>query len=207
MILYLVFLGLVCAREALGGPELEFIKAYYDKVPYMDIRYKAGGSPKVGRVRFKLHWSTTPYTVLNFAVFLAGKNPYVKASHSYKNNAFHRIIPTFMMQGGDITHADGTGGTSIYGPSFEDENFKHKHEPGVLSMANRGPDTNSSQFFITFGSYPHLDGLHVVFGKVLDTESWDVVKDIEKENASSPQSPVEIVECGFLERTEREAVF
>lgn len=111
----------------------------------------------------------------------------------------HRIIPQFMCQGGDITHGSGRGGESIYGTRFEDENFIYKHDtPGLLSMANAGPGTNGSQFFITTVACPWLDGKHVVFGKVV--EGYDVVKKMEQNGTASgtPRVPIQVEDCGEL---------
>merc|ERR1712151_74288 len=116
----------------------------------------------------------------------------------YKGSIFHRIIPSFMCQGGDFTNGDGTGGESIYGEKFADENFKIKHsKPGLLSMANAGKDTNGSQFFLTTKETPHLDGKHVVFGEVLEGYS-EVVKKMEAVGSSSgtPSKTIVIEDCG-----------
>merc|ERR1719265_1596072 len=121
----------------------------------------------------------------------------------YKDTIFHRIIPNFMIQGGDLTRGDGTGGESIYGAKFADENFNLKHTgPGILSMATAGPNTNGSQFFITTVKTSWLDNRHVVFGKVID--GMDVVQAVEAVGTQSgkPSKPVTLVDSGELTTTE-----
>jgi peptidylprolyl isomerase len=134
---------------------------------------------------------TVPETAKNFMTICRGNDK--NKALTYSGSPFHRVIPGFMLQGGDITKGDGTGGLSIYGDKFKDENFKLKHtEPGLLSMANAGPNTNGSQFFITTAVTPWLDGRHVVFGKVMDKSSMEIVKKIEEQGSQSGKTKVPI---------------
>lgn len=164
---------------------------------FFDI--EIGGRP-AGRITMEL-FPDVPNTAENFRALCTGERGMGQSGRPlhYKGCAFHRIIPNFMCQGGDFTRGDGTGGESIYGSRFRDENFKHRHtEPGLLSMANAGPNTNGSQFFLTTVPCPWLDGKHVVFGRVID--GMPVVRAMEQQGTQSgrPSSPVVIANCGQL---------
>lgn len=159
------------------------------------------GKMKAGRIVMELLADSTPKTAENFRALCTGEKGIGnlgKPLH-YKGSGFHRIIPNFMCQGGDFTKGNGTGGESIYGAKFADENFKLKHTtPGILSMANAGANTNGSQFFITTTRTPWLDGKHVVFGKVVD--GYGVVEEMEKVGSESGQTSERVVieDCGEI---------
>lgn len=163
----------------------------------MDI--SIGGQP-AGRLTFEL-FGDTPRTSENFRCLCTGERGMGQSGRPlhFRGSKFHRIIPQFMCQGGDFTRGDGTGGESIYGSRFQDENFNRRHtEPGLLSMANAGPNTNGSQFFITTVATPWLDGKHVVFGKLV--EGMDLLRRMEScgSRDGRPSQEVAITECGQL---------
>jgi peptidylprolyl isomerase len=181
---------LLCAAAFANDLEAITHKVYFD--------VEIGGQP-AGRILMGLFGNTVPKTVENFRALCTGEKGIGKSGKKlhFEGSSFHRIIPQFMIQGGDFTHGNGMGGESIYGGKFNDENFKIKHKaPGYLSMANAGPNTQGSQFFITTVQTPWLDGKHVVFGKVI--EGYDVVQKMEKVGSQSgkPSKTVRILESG-----------
>ncbi|AGV15374.1 peptidyl-prolyl cis-trans isomerase, variant [Cryptococcus neoformans var. grubii H99] len=158
---------------------------------YFDI---AINNAPAGRITFKLFDDVVPKTARNFRELCTGQNGF-----GYAGSGFHRVIPQFMLQGGDFTNHNGTGGKSIYGNKFADENFKLRHDrPFLLSMANAGPNTNGSQFFITTVVTSWLDGKHVVFGEV--SSGQDLVKKIESYGSDSgkPKAKVTITGSGTV---------
>jgi len=155
-----------------------------------------------GRVVIGLFGDDLPLTTANFRALCTGERGTGKSGVplSYKGSIFHRVIPGFMLQGGDFTNEDGTGGESIYGEKFRDEAFKFRHDaPGILSMANSGKNTNGSQFFITTVATPHLDGKHVIFGRVV--EGMELVKKIEGygSQGGATKARISIRDCGELD--------
>lgn len=168
--------------------------------PRVFFDLKIGDSEETKRVEFELFKDKVPKTAENFRALCTGEKSTESNKLYFKNSIFHRIIKDFMMQGGDFENANGTGGSSIYGKKFEDEKFAYKHtRGGLLSMANSGPNTNGSQFFITFKETPWLDGKHVVFGKVISGfEHCKEVEAIESDSQDKPLKPVVIIDCGEI---------
>jgi len=164
--------------------------------PKVALDVTIDGKP-AGTLTLELFADVVPKTAENFRALCTGEKGMGKSGKplSYAGTPFHRIIPGFMIQGGDFTRGNGTGGESIYGEKFADENFNLKHTgPGILSMANAGPNTNGSQFFITVAETPWLDGKHVVFGKVVD--GMDVLKKMEEQGTRSGQTKSDVALAG-----------
>lgn len=162
-------------------------------IVFLDVALgRYGDATKLGRILIELKADSVPKTADNFKQ-LCTKEP----GQGYKASTFHRVIPDFMCQGGDFTSGDGRGGRSIYGTKFADENFTLRHKgEGILSMANSGPNTNGSQFFLCTKATPFLDGKHVVFGQVI--EGYEVVKAIESVGSGSGSTAFDVVvsDCG-----------
>merc|ERR1711972_385610 len=181
----------------MGGRSLSLSQAMPIKV-FFDMTI---GGADAGRIEMELREDVVPKTAENFRALCTGEKGMGKSGKplTFKGSSFHRVIPDFMCQGGDFTLGNGTGGESIYGAKVPDENFTLKHTgPGILSMANAGPNTNGSQFFPCTVKTAWLDGKHVVFGSV--TDGMDIVKKIEAVGSQSGKTskPVVIADCGQL---------
>jgi len=160
-------------------------------IVYIDIGLN---NKSIGKIKIVLFSHIVPKTCKNFMILCETKK--------YKNSPFHRIIKDFMIQGGDYINGNGTGGVSIYGEKFEDENFAIPHDrPYLLSMANCGPNTNGSQFFITTNETPHLDNKHVVFGEVIEGfEIIDYLNNVSTDNSDRPTDNIIILDCGCISK-------
>mmetsp|Transcript_11712 Transcript_11712/g.35147 ORF Transcript_11712/g.35147 Transcript_11712/m.35147 type:complete len:205 (-) Transcript_11712:308-922(-) len=197
VVVAVLLIAAVCATFATAAKKADAEPVVTNKV-FFDIEIDGKAA---GRIVMGLYGKVVPKTAENFRALCTGEKGIGKSGKKlhYEGSIFHRIIPQFMLQGGDFTHASGIGGESIYGAKFADENFTLKHnKPGVLSMANAGPGTNGSQFFLTTIVTSWLDGKHVVFGRVL--EGMDLVYKIEGVGSPSgtPKKEVRIAKSGEL---------
>mmetsp|Transcript_1627 Transcript_1627/g.2324 ORF Transcript_1627/g.2324 Transcript_1627/m.2324 type:complete len:210 (-) Transcript_1627:348-977(-) len=189
---------------AATGPDPNVMQATMERgnvVCFLDVGL--GDGIVLGRIKFELFVKDCPKTCENFRQFCTGEFLQNQQPTGYKNSTFHRVIKSFMIQGGDFLNNNGTGKISIYGtPTFADENLEtwRHNQPGMLSCANSGPDTNGCQFFITLAPTEWLDGKHTVFGKVLDADSMLTVRKCEAVpvHGTKPQLPLRIIECGEL---------
>jgi len=186
-------------RDTPVANEYKPFHAVNPKNPKVFFDITIDGKP-AGKIEMELFADTCPKTAENFLQLCVGTKNKAGTPIGYKGSAFHRVIPDFMCQGGDFTRGDGRGGESLYGARFDDETFEGKagkhFGPGCLSMANAGPNTNGSQFFLCTADTPHLDGRHVVFGQVVT--GYDVVKKIEAVGSRSGQTSAKVViaDCG-----------
>merc|ERR1712243_481965 len=186
----------VCSNLTVAPLFLQFVRrcatqAMAKKEVFFDM---AADGKALGRIVMELRGDVVPKTAENFRALCTGEKGF-----GYKGSSFHRVIPGFMCQGGDFSGGDGTGGKSVYGHKFEDENFQTKHTgPGILSMANAGPNTNGSQFFICTAKTQWLDGKHVVFGRVV--ENYQAIEQVEKFGSQSGRTSkkITITDCGAL---------
>jgi len=166
-------------------------------IVFMDVNI---GETPAGRLKMELFSDIVPKSAENFRQLCTGEYRVNSRPQGYKNATFHRVVPNFMCQGGDFLKGDGTGSFSIYGDKFPDENFQEKHTgPGLLSMANSGPNTNGCQFFITTAKCDFLDGKHVVFGKVIDGMlTLRKIENVPTGPNNRPKLVVKITECGEM---------
>ena len=195
----------IALMSLIGSTEASAQKSQEAKVTHKVFFEIEINGKTIGKIVMGLFGDDVPKTAENFRCLCTGEKGVGQSGKklTYEGSIFHRVIPSFMLQGGDFTRGNGTGGESIYGDKFPDENFKFRHDSvGLLSMANSGPNTNGSQFFITTVKTPHLDGKHVVFGRVI--EGMEHVKRIESLGSNGGQTmlPIKIKSCGEMKAKE-----